>query len=362
VTGRPAVFVATFFLSVFTVTGSISDSYTITDSLATNALVIAVWLLLRSSREPRDSDAWGAGAVFVYAVFLRPFFLPLIAVAGAFIWRSWPAKARLRAIMLFLAIPFLAEASWTARNFLLLGRVVPLQAAGLPESRAERAVWEWAQSFGGDIVFWRPGTVMAWLLRNPQFVPENLPVPPGVLTPECGAQRVGHAARLYRAFRNERDPARRAELEPIIVEEFDDCRDAYVAAHPFDHHVVARLRLLRSLLGHSGAVLPMPRFSELSPASVPANFKILTAATYALVLTFGAAGLLLLIRLGTPAAWLIAVLPSYFLVLFPLVLRRVETRYIVGPWPFLCISAAVALVAFARWISGVCASRSQPDA
>lgn len=244
------------------------------------------------------------------------------------------------ALIAFLTPILAAEACWVARNWLQLRQFIPLQEAGYALNSPERAARRWIASHGGDIVAWRPNTAGAWLQLDLGMNTAALPA--NVHTPACGVDRLLRTRALYRQWLGAIHTAAGEDLGARVATEFDACRLAYEAAHPFDHLVLARARLLKSFLVHAGPPLPLPPFRSMRTLSAAMALKLLTALCYGLTIVLSSAGLVLLVASRNREALLIASIPIYFLVLFPFVLGYVETRYVTTAYPFFVIAAALA--------------------
>jgi hypothetical protein len=343
ISGRFLVFLLTLGLGSFSLTSSIFDAYTRCDGLAASVLTLCVWALVHPTKLARSTLLVCGGALFAYAVFLRPFLAPLGLVLAILVWATCTGP-KWRQLLLFASVPVLCEGAWIGRNWLLLGRFVPLQTAGYEFPASERAVRDWIGSFGGDLIHWRPGSAGAWVHQRSPYAPASAPLPAQAYTTTCPSNRIVAATELYRQSRREDNPVRRTWLEKEVTTLFTECREAYESEHPLDHHLTARLRLLKAFFIHAGPVLPLPLLSTLPGFSGAVAFKIWAAASYAGILLFAVPGLaLLLCRFRGPAAVAVASIPIYIVCLFPLGLRFVETRELAVAWPFLCLAASAAL-------------------
>ena len=262
ITGRFLVFLLTLGLGSFSLTSSIFDAYTLCDGLAASVLTLCVWALVHATKLAKPIFLVCGGALFTYALFLRPFLAPLGFVLAIFVWATCTGP-KWRQLLLFASVPVLCEGAWIGRNWLLLGRFVPLQTAGYEFPASERAVRDWIGSFGGDLIHWRPGSAGAWVHQRSPFAPASAPLPSQVYTTTCPSNRLVAATELYRQSRREDDPVRRTGLEKEVTTLFTECREAYESEHPLDHHLTARLRLLKAFFIHAGPVLPLPLLSTL---------------------------------------------------------------------------------------------------
>jgi hypothetical protein len=351
IASRASVGVVALLLAGTFVGTSIFDLYLLPDGLAASLMVLVSWVLLRWKGV---SSRFLAGALFAWAVFMRPFLLPLAVVFGGAIWMQLrggaPAKRPLRTAashcFMFL-MPFLAaDAAWVIRNNAWTGRLVILQTAAIEREAAWDAAWKLASSVGADIVFWRPETFGSWFMtdsifHNPSALP---PVGSRLFSEACTLVDLETARTAYAIARRAESPARDVTSRQA-AEILNRCRKEYETSHPWDHHVAARGRLLRLFLIHSGPALPLPRFEYLQPFHAAWLFKILTVILYGTITAGGVAvGIAVLLRGRlTPTGAIVVLVPVYILAFFPLVIRWVELRYAVAAYPFLAALAAVGL-------------------
>lgn len=350
---QPAAFWAALTLGLMPSFPMVFNAYTVPDGLAASVALFTVVSALAFDASGRLRFALATGVFGIYLFFLRAFTAPILAFLSVFLWfaadhvhtgPSGRVRKRWRralALTAFLAPILAAEGGWIARNWFQLGAFIPLQQAGYALNAPERAARRWIASHGGDIVAWRPNTTGAWLQIDQGT--DTAALPANVSTPACGVDRLLRTRALYRHWLGAEHTATGEDLGSRVAAEFDACRVAYEAAHPFDHLVLARARLLKGFLIHAGPPLPLPPFRSMRTLSAPMALKLLTAICYGLTIVLSSVGLLLLVSSRNREALLIASIPIYFLVLFPFVLGYIETRYVTTAYPFFVIAAAVTL-------------------
>jgi len=352
-TQEPTTFFVALALSVSPTFPAVFDAYTVPDGLASSVAVFSVLNAIAFADCRRRLFAILAGSLAAYLLFLRPFTAPILLFIATFVFivaeprtqaSTTPSKdwrPRAMALAAFAVPILLTEGAWVTRNWLQLGKVVPLQTGGVQLPGPKRAVWDWMMSHGGDIVPWRPGTVAAWLHGDGTLAIDTVVPQAATTQPSCDAERLAKARLLYQQWLSAASTTPEGDLGARVVGEFDACRVAYVSAHPFDHLVLARGRLLKSFLVHAGPPLPLPPFRSMSTLSAGTALKVLTVTCYGLTMVLSPAGLLLLVGSLNRTPLLIASIPIYFLVLFPFVLGYVETRYVTTAYPFFVIAAAI---------------------
>lgn len=338
-------FRATLFLLTFSAFTLVQDVKVLTDGLAASCLLFCIYALGSQPAPLSLARIALTGGLFTYTVFLRPFVWPLwIVLVGFLVVESPPGRSVKRAAAFMLPL-VCCQTLWVARNMVWTGQFVPFHTAGVVLPPPMAAVRQWIAASGNDIVAWRPGTLGEWVFLGRPDSPVQLP--DYLVVPGCSEAtlRAAHAAYyLYRTGAGGRGAAEAGERAASL---FAGCREAYLRHHPFDHQVTARLRLLRSYLVHAGPVLPLPSFRGLPRSSFAFWLKLTQVGLYAVTLVAGVVGLVCLAWRREPRAWLLVACGVYGLVLFPLVLRLVEPRFLTAFFPLLGASAGVCI----GWLS-----------
>lgn len=338
------LYAASTFVTVF-------SCMIVPDGLAANLTVILTWLFVRNRGEMGPGLLLATGTSYIYLVFLRPVLAPLVVpfAAAILVNPRIPMRRRWLGLALFLAVPVLAEGSWLVRNYLQVGEAIPFHVAGMRLPAPDDSLRRWLISFGGDQVWWRPGSVMAWFKPGTPFHDPAWPLPAQALTAECPLAKVLEGRTHYLAYVQGDGPDKDNHGRAVVAI-FDSCRHAYEREKPLDHHVLSRLRLLRDFVVHGGPPLPLPKFGALERYSPRFWLKVGSVAIHAMTIALGGAGLVLLIAHPTRDGWFVAGIAGYLLLVFPW-LRFIENRFLAVCYPFLAIGAGVAFAAFEQALS-----------
>jgi len=334
---------------------SVWDPYLLTESLGTSSLIFFLYHLFRYRDERRVSSIFWAGFFYAYAVSLRPFLAPLALLALPYLIERARLAASARRLAVFGTCIVLLECPWLIRNYSLYGKIIPFQynmTAAYDYSPADLAVRGWLQAVGEDAVWWGKGGLAPWLLKSALFHDESYQVNPSVLTSSYGLTELRAARDVYSESVVEADPARKQALSADAARRFVAFRDAYVREKPFRYHVVAPLRLLTHFLVTTGPVLPLRAFRQLLHEPLALLFKLGSIFVYWFVLVTGLAGVVLLCRSRDPAQLILVTPLALVVVLFPLVIRMVELRFLSSGYPTLCLASAYCLERLAARLSG----------
>lgn len=328
------------------------DWIILTESFAVSSLILGLYFL---TGEQSWKALVAASAFFTWAVFLRPYLLPLFFLLGIFLlwqYRRYWQQVILKGIA-FASVFVVVETAWIVRNYLHFGRLIPLVTdahAGLGEGRF-LALMEFVQAWGGDFVSWNPAAEMMLFVdvRTQQTVPNKYQrmedLPDYVFTSAYNADSLRILKKWYHL-------ADSAGVSPTLARYADSVahaklrayRQAFIAEKPLHYYIIAPLRLLPKFLLHSGTYNLTPQtFAALSTEKQ--IVRILYSALYYFVWAGGLIGLLVCISANysqlSAKDLMLASMALYVVLLCPLVLRRIEYRHFVMSYPFLQIYAIV---------------------
>ncbi|GAB4001857.1 hypothetical protein GCM10028807_59050 [Spirosoma daeguense] len=349
-----------YFIYLFSTFASIFDAYFLTESLSASASIFFIHAWLRS--EDKRRWAWlglvVSGGWLTWSIFLKPAHAPLLAILPA-IWGLQWLKGQLkfgqvvRYSTLFLLPFFVADGVWTLRNYRHYHEFIPL----LKNPWYAESVWPtnyfdmmaFYQTYGEDYSFWFPNTGVRWMLgwKNDAFMPplrwyvkEDLGPPPEyVYTSKFNRDSITHLRNLYYETANNPnlDSTRRKAYHAEIHEKLAIYTKSVQEEKPFVYYVRA---LSRYTFTFFNGTWGYNFLDDIVPAQWPR--WLLRAYHYVFILLPGVVGLaLLLIRglrkeprlLAAPMAIVICTL------VYVVMLRHPETRYLVPFYPFLVLSA-----------------------
>lgn len=290
------------------------------------------------------------GILLAWLIVLKPYLAPLLALV--FIEVNWSGRWWLRAQQfrslilsgILLAAPVLILLMpWIVRNYIVLGKFVPLQSsitAGYNYTEADFAFRRFVQAWGGSIIFWDKRSAGCYF-QPQEGLPCEFSLPAFALAPGYTREEIEAVRSKYIALQRDYSAPQAA----VVAAEFDRLTELYRRERAVDYYLIAPLRLSRELVFHSGsyylpriAVGGLWRLLELA-------LKLAQSALYYIALIFGTIGLLLIVRLRKGTLLYIG-LPVYLLVFFAVVVRIPEFRYFVHAYPVQLIGLTVLGVGF----------------
>ncbi len=357
--GLDRAFYWAYFVYLFSTFVSVFDAYFLTESFAASTSIFFLYAWLQFE----DNRRWWltlliSGAWLTWSVFLKPAHLPLMAVLPM-IWSIQWLKKRLRLAqvirysLLFLLPFILVDGLWMSRNYRRYHEVIPLlkspwyAATFWPTNYFDMVAF--CQTYGEDFSYWFPNTGIRWMMgwRNNGFLPptrwyvaEHLGPPPDyVYTTRFNVDSLTHLRDLYYETANNPalDSSRRAAYHAEIHQKLGQYTQSVRDEKPFVYYVRA---LTRYTFTFFTGTWGYSFLDDIVPAQWPRWY--LRAYHYLLVLIPGLIGLVLLSVRGLRNDARLLVIPVPLLIctiIYVVVLRHPETRYLAPFYPFLTLSA-----------------------
>ncbi|MBX2971859.1 MAG: glycosyltransferase family 39 protein [Flavobacteriales bacterium] len=347
-TGSDRVGVAVYALFLLSAYSSWYDASISSDSLAVSTLIVSAWFLQRAVDRRSLGLLALAGLFFAWQVFLRPVSAALLPVLAFLAFRYFPAPRRWLAAVVVL-LPFaVTDALWTLRNWRAHHELNPLTNQGLmPEDLTSQVHWHvmnFIQCYGGNYIWWAPGSDMRWYgfwkggatLDNEGRLakaPPDHAIVPGYTRDDLFA--ISERIRALSAGGlSQRDSLAEANA---ISAELDRYAALYQEQAPFNYHVMSRVRMLRNVMWQHGteSMIMRPFGSLLLWEKI---FKVVQVMFYLFAYTVGTCAVIILLwnwrKAPTALHLWLPLLVTFMVLIYPVVLRMCEWRYMVHPFPF----------------------------
>lgn len=352
-TGSHRAAIATYFLFLLSTFSSWYDTFLSSDSLATSAIIIQVFLFQRALDKQDRRLLFLCGLILTWVIFLRPVASLLLLPAMALVYFRWGKGSALKALVIFL-IPFaLIESSWVLRNWRVNHQFNPLTNQGvMPDGISKQPLgylMRFLQGYGGNYIWWDPGADIRWYGRwysCPEKDDEGRlagPPPSYAYAPGYDQDSLEMVSALIRSVFNEK---LNYEDSVAAVNKADAALERYTQLHakgaPFMHHVVSRFLMIPHMVCQKGAETLFSRpFSEL-PVWMK-FFKLVQMGLYLVIVPIGAFSTFVMLWNWRKARSLLAswvpLVAVYMVFVYPLVLKMAEFRFMVHVYPLFLLLA-----------------------
>lgn len=346
---------AVYVLFLLSAYSSWYDPSISSDSLSVTVLIIQVWVMQWAMDRRSLGLVLLAGLLMAWLVFLRPVSAALVPVAAFLVWRKWEGGKALRTAVLFL-LPFaILDGAWTIRNWKVNGQPNPLTNEGvMPVYVTDGRWWEvmkFMQCYGGDYIWWNPGTNMRWfgVWKGAGAMDDEgrkaEPPPPYAYVPaynKDSLQIVANDVRLLATGTLSR--ADSVATAASIASRLQRYSEAYKKGAPFNYHVMSRLRMLKNEIGQNGTESLLLRPFSTLPAWEK-GWKLLQVALFLFSLVLGGLAMLLMRWVpgaeGTTLRGWVPWFTLFTILIYPFGFRMCEWRYLVMVFPLLLMMAVI---------------------
>jgi hypothetical protein len=361
---KKQVFYITFGLYSLSSFCSYYDHLLLSESFATSFLILLVYALFRYKESSQLRYIYASAILFAFSVLLKPVSAGL---AGVFIFYIYYRKGirlfhsgiqfnkQFLPFLIFIGPLLLFECCWVTRNYHLFKKLIPLQYnAWLMETNEPVRdgmfhAYRWVAAVGGDMIYYRPNTLGAWLHNN-KFADAQWMPPASIYTSKYNYDSLLSTRKKFISYLNDTVSILNSDQASVktitgatnLNQKFDEYYTSYLEEKPFNYYVINRLILLKSFLYHSGSPqLPFKKFEELKKDHFAFLLKISWSALYWVVIVFGGIGLRFLVKICSAESMLMLFTIVYLLLVFPFIIRVIEIRYLTLVYPFLTVSAAL---------------------
>jgi len=326
------IFYIAFYLYAISSFSNCYDSILLTESFATSFLVFSVYYLSQYLIKDNRKYVLLSGFFLAWVIFLRPVYVPLLAIFFAFIFlniKKWTM------VFLVLLPFFLIDGAWTIRNFSLYKKVIPFTKSlhYFGENSYYPYVLTFCSAWGG----YRSGG-QTWLLPELSKDDFNPNIPDDIYTSKFNFDSLRVVRGLIKKVTVDSASVPVAQ-QNIYTEQIKQKLTLYTQSikkeKPFLYYIKAPLGLL-------SAELTINYYSIVFLN----NYTIVWSRIfYYFTLIASLVGSLLILKnfVKLKNAFLFVIIPVYTILIHGLILRVGENRYIVPSYPFIVVCAAYSI-------------------
>ncbi len=335
-------FILTFTLFTFSTYASYFDIYILSESLSTSLCILIIYLFTENLY--RSKPILIVGLCLSWLVFLKPYFVPMIGFLAIYIFqqsKELQLKNRLTRVSLLVAPYVVVSILWASWNYQNHGEFIWLQkqrghwtAIDSP-TNPKPQLQEFVRIFGGQYIAWDPkGHVYPFFQEPSKPLPNDL-FPDVAFSSNFNRDSLETARYWFYRYVTLEDSATSNKAGEKATAMLYKARQGYLKEHIIDHYIGARLRCFFDFFFQGASYnIPFPPFEKQN--LLQKLIKVFYTVLFWIVMTLGAFELLrLLMFRRTPVVWLLAAIPGFLLLLFPIVLLKQEQRYAVAIYVFL---------------------------
>lgn len=339
---KQTAFLATFALYTFSTYASYFDIYILSESLSTSLCIIIIYLFTENTTKSKPILL--AGLCLSWLIFLKPYFVPLIGFLAIYIFlqsKELQLKNRLTRVSLLVAPYIVVSILWASWNYQNHGEFIWLQkqrghwtAIDSP-TNPKPQLQEFVRIFGGQYIAWDPkGHVYPFFQEPSKPLPNDL-FPDVAFSSNFNRDSLETARYWFYRYVTLEDSATSNNAGEKATAMLYKARQGYLKEHIIDHYIGARLRCFFDFFFQGASYnIPFPPFEKQN--LLQKLIKVFYTVLFWIVMTLGAFELLrLLMFRRTHVVWLLAAIPGFLLLLFPIVLLKQEQRYAVAIYVFL---------------------------
>ncbi len=346
------IFYICFYLYLINTFASKFDSYSQPDSFTCSATIFSVYFLEKFIREFKFTYLIITGILLCWIVFLKPVYLPLyliylIIIAYYFIKKRLSIVNIIKYMVIFL-LPFLIfDSIWVYRNYNRHNKIICLQTSTDTVDNENTYMVDMARfikSWGGDNVRWNPKAEITWFDlygKNNKIKQqsENIKLPGYIYTSKFNEDSLIKIKTYMSIYLDTTtNVSEKEKLNKMLSEKLKLYTRSVKDEKPFLYFVKAPIMLFKNFLFHPSKYEKDEKNKRF--------FKRLTgfysSFIYLFVIITGLIGLItmLIANFSFDVRIIIPGITVYSLIIFPVIFRMIEYRYLVPVFPFITACSA----------------------
>lgn len=345
--GLYAVLIGGFYLGKWSM-------YIMSEAMSISFLFISLYLVFYGGKKHANLLFIIAGILAAWAIFMRPFFAPTIALIGLVLFIKVLKKQQRWSLLLAFTLPIIvAQSAWVIRNATITNRFVLFEdtLAGLENGNQSWRAWvQYTKSHGEFWGYWEPNCMGAWIIPDSFFTEQGVEAPGQSILPESITsspdlmQKLNEVKQGFELCQDQSiNLEERLSIERQNVRTLDSLNSLYVSQNVFESQVQSRMKVFEEF-----AFQPL----DLSYRALKYPVNVLTTfaltALYTLVVVGGFWSILMLLLnpsliTGKPITLFSVFVPTLTVLMFVVYWKVGETRQFTNAFPFLACALALVL-------------------
>lgn len=306
----------------------------ITESFTCSFLMLGFIFYHKWLRDKRNIQLIISGAFIGYAITMKPFLLPYMAIMGISIWIFTKSIINtMRDFILFCLPLFLLLTPWVIRNYINTKEFILFsKPMYYPCKKLVSSCGIFLSAWGGDAIWWEGKCRTAGTFFFPTGSNRECEYvfPSYAYAPEYNLDSLREIRGLIARFE---ENTANDSLDTYIASRFSKMTQSYKQHNPVQYYLVAPLMRIKSAFIKSGSYY-------INPTTFPLKlFKIFQTLLYWFPLFFGTIGLIVfgLPKLLEPFNMAIIGFPISLIIVLTVMLKLNEWRYFIHVYPILIL-------------------------
>jgi len=354
------LFYVCFYLFLISTYSNYFDGWLLTESLAGSLLIFSVWFFTKYFETGKPVNLLFAGIIIGWTIFIRPVFMPVVfflAIILVFARKEQfvaPKTSMLKGLLLLIPPFLIAEGIWIIKNYEKHQKLIVVTSVSLaPNAKNfyEPSLFHFLHSWGGSADFGDNSAPLFWFGFHNKGTPipkdYQYKFPEYMYTSKFNMDSLVWLKNKITALNDSSlSPEKRYVYQVMVRDKLEKYLQSEKDEHPFLYYVRSPIfHCLPRFLFASQLNIYVKRFQ--APGKLGLFTQYFFTFFYYLMLALGFAGILILFYKGlrkNRLSLIIAIIPTYTVVIHALIIRVTSNRFLMPAWAFLVMSAAYALV------------------
>jgi len=296
---KDKIFSITFIIALISITNSIFDRYILSESFSTSLLIFSLYLFQSSWKSQRIWSLLFSGGLMTLTIFLKPYFIFIQLYFLLFLLFTNRSNINLNLFKKAIAFSIVTVVSlgiWSTYYHHMKGEWVLLQKSDahksslLLENAPFQMMKEATRVTGGQFTEWDPEGAMYALVNIEAEFSKDL-FPDAFFSDSFNRVDLDNIRIDYSKLSISINEEERKSIGIKITSELRNAIVEYERNHPFDRHVLSRLRAFSRFYFQRGAVyIPFPKRENQNVLQLA--IKAFYTLFYWLIMIIGSVGII----------------------------------------------------------------------
>ncbi len=351
-------FYLTFLAYLISIYVSLYDYQLLTESFGASSLVFTCYFLVRRNGNP-IINLLLSGLFITWSFFLKPITAPLLLIFSVYILlRNKNSLFNLKKynwnhLIIFLLPLIVMDGLWSIRNYNKYEKFIPItKTTYYPETENSYlgSLYDFTTSFGGSIVWWRPGSEMSFFKTSPNIKTSKVTLPNYIYTSKFNNDSLIVVRDLIEKLDSKNISTKtKNNIDNKIKIMLNTFTKSIKDEKPFLYYIGSRIKVLKSFFITSGTQnLFRKESSKLNLINL--LIKIFYSGLYLSIVLLGFLGNFSMLafyrKVRNIDYFLISSVGLYLALAYPLLFKLDENRYFAPAYPFFVISACFLILKF----------------